>query len=255
MNATGSRLQAKLENATFRLEPHGCKKGPIWIGEIIRLQSSAFPSKVPQGKPAERLNLLPGESLGHHAGFIYDERNKALGFEARPTAGGPSSFLNLVAAIAKHPPCAVFPVLTAQKVADLAKSKNGTLSLKIADPVNLQTVDPELVNVRDGLAFLTELMDGAYINTSIGVGPRRDGLDVSKLKKVVGWLAGERSADRGKVKKLQVTQPDEAGPILDFIGGQVKEQQTLQLLGDPKPDWKIKKTFLDAAYQTAKKYV
>lgn len=225
------------------------------MGDVIRLQADALPSRLKKGGKAQRLSLGEGEYLGHHTAFIYDPATKLLGFEVKPAAAGLVKLAYLVSQIAKHPQCQALPVLYQAEMNRLAGTKNGVLSFKVADPASLDAFDPELRSLRDNIKYIRDMVDGAYIHVSIGAGPRKDGLAGEGLMKTIGWLLGERDAKRGKVRSVKVKQPHEAEPILDFLNAQFKDTLVLELSGDPEKDWVLRENFLKSALARAVKHV
>jgi hypothetical protein len=229
--------------------------GNVLSGDAIRLQGEALPSRIKVGEKPHALTLGADVYLGHHTGFIYDKKYSLIGFEIKPAAAGLQKLLSLVAEISKQQPCIPVPVLTKNAVAQLTGTKNGTFKFKIADPVTLSAVDPDLGSYRDSLVALKEMVDGAYVNVAIGVGPRRDGLKKEKLRKLVNWLLNEKASDRGKVRTLKVIQPHEQDGILDFIKAQVKSKAVLNIVGDPDKDWVERRKNLTKALAEARQHV
>lgn len=244
----------ELDGATYQLTPQG-QTNDVYVGDVIRLQSEALPSRLKRGEKAQRLTLADGEYLGHHTGFIYDRSVQLLGFEVKAAAAGLAKLTTLIAQLAKHAPCEALPVLNQKDMNSLAGTKNGVISFKIADPASLNTIDPDLATVRDNLVFLKEMVDGAYIHVAVGAGPRKEGLADNKLLKIVGWLLGERDSKRGKVRSVKVRQPHEAEPILDFLKAQFSDNDVLQLTGDPEEDWLLREGLLRKALAKAKNHV
>jgi len=255
LSKKGENLTKEFEGIWYQLDPRSKVEDSPLLGDIVRLQSDALPTKRKRGGKSVKLDLGEDEYLGHHTGFIYDPVTKLIGFEAKFGAAGIQKLVHLIAKLAGHTTCIVSPVLTENQVNQLAGTKNGTLMFKIADPISLQAIDPEMKTMRDNLTYLKEMVDGAYISMSIGVGPRREGLEGNKLLKTIGWLLGERQEDRGKVKSLQVRQPHEAEPILDFLKVQVKESKTLKFVEEPEEDWLKRSEFLLQSLAKAKKHV
>ncbi len=245
----------ELETVPFFLEGEANQGGPDFIGDVIRLQSAALPSVISKGASPEKLNLGTGKSLGHHSGFIYDKETRLFGIEVRPTAAGLSKTLGVVSAISKRSGYAPTPVLTKSKFNELASARNGKFTFKIADPASLETTDPQLEDIRANLNQLKGMIDGSYLQVTVGVGRRKTGLDMQGILKWAGWLSSERDQKRGKVRSIRVVQPDEATPILDFIKGQVKKVGTLDLDGDPAKDWPLRMDFLREALIEAKAHV
>jgi len=251
----GEQLVKELDGVHYQLDPRTAANISPICGDVIRLQSDAFPSRLKAGEKAKRLSLGENEYLGHHTAFIYDVEKKLLGFEVKPAAAGLQKLANLVAQLANHQPCIALPILTESDINRLAGTKNGAVIFKIADPASLNTVDPDLGEVRDNIAFLKEMVDGAYVTVAIGVGPRREGLTVPKIRKLVGWLVGEKEAKRGKVRDIKVSQPHEAEPILDFVKAHFRATQVLELTGDPETDWPKREQFLRSSLAKAKAHV
>lgn len=227
----------------------------LFFGDLIRLQSEALPSRLKRGGKASRLQLDEDEALGHHAGFIYDRASKLLGIEIKMQAAGILKLADIIGGLATHPICLGLPLLTTNGVNALAGTKNGTLSFKIADPADLNTIDPELATVRDNLVFMKEMVDGAYVHIAIGAGPRKEGLAENKLIKTINWLMGEKDAGRGKVRSLVVRQPKETEPLLDFLNARFSESEVLNFTGDPDTDWPVREALLRTALAKAKPHV
>lgn len=251
----GGSLVSKIEDVSYQLEPQSDIGAALMLGDIIRLQSEALPSRLRAGEKAKQLKLDENEYLGHHTAFIFDREKHILGFEVKAAAAGLIKVMEMVASLVKHTPCQALPVLTESDINRLVGTKNGTISFKIADPASLNTVDPELGALRDNIAFLRDMVDGTYVTVTVGVGPRRDGLDVSKVRQTVSWLLGEREAKRGKVRDVRVSQPHEAEPILDFVKAQFRVSEILDLTGDPDNDWPKREAFLKASLAKAKAHV
>jgi hypothetical protein len=252
---TGADLVKVLDEVRYQLEPHSAGNASPICGDVIRLQSDALPSRLKAGEKARKLTLGANEYLGYHTAFIYDVDKQLLGFEVKPAAAGLVKLTTLIAEIAKHQPCLALPVLTEADINKLAGTKNGSVSFKIADPASLSTVDPELATVRDNLANLRDMVEGAYVTVTVGVGPRKDGLDVPKSRRLISWLLGEKEAKRGKVRDVRVSQPHEAEPILDFVKAQFRDSKVLDLKGDPDKDWPLREAFLKSALAKAKNHV
>jgi hypothetical protein len=252
---TGQKLVRKIEDTSYQLEPRSNVGDDIIFGDIVRLQSDALPSKLKAGEKAKQLKLGNGEYLGHHTAFVYDREKRLLGFEVKPAAAGMIKVMELVASLVSHQQCQALPVLTESDISRLVGTKNGTISFKVADPASLNTLDPELGTVRENMAFLRDMVDGAYITITVGVGPRKDGLDVSKSKRLISWLLGEREAERGKVRDVRVSQPHESEPILDFVKAQFRSSETLDLTGNPDTDWPKREAFLRSSLAKAKVHV
>ena len=251
----GPNLVRKIEDISYQLEPRSAAGADIMFGDVIRLQSDALPSKLKAGEKAKQLKLGDGEYLGHHTAFVYDREKSLLGFEVKPAAAGMIKVMELVSSLVGHQQCQALPVLTESDISRLIGTKNGSISFKVADPASLNTVDPELGTVRENMAFLRDMVDGAYITVTIGVGPRKDGLDISTSKRLISWLLGEREAKRGKVRDVRVSQPHEAEPILDFVKAQFRSSETLDLTGDPDTDWPKREAFLRSSLAKAKTHV
>ncbi|MBZ9703070.1 MULTISPECIES: DUF6731 family protein [unclassified Mesorhizobium] len=251
----GGDLVKEIDEVRYQLDTRGDAKVSPICGDVIRLQSDALPSRLKAGEKAKKLTLGDGEYLGYHTAFIYDVEKKLLGFEVKPAAAGLLKLTGLVAELAGHQPCIALPILSESDINKLAGTKNGAVIFKIADPASLNTVDPDLGEVRDNIAFLKDMVDGAYVTVSIGVGPRREGLAVPKIRKLVGWLVGEKEAKRGKVRDIKVSQPHEAEPILDFVKAHFRTSQILELSGDPELDWPKREQFLRSSLAKAKVHV
>ncbi|RUV84588.1 hypothetical protein EOA75_28205 [Mesorhizobium sp. M1A.F.Ca.IN.022.07.1.1] len=252
---SGEHLVKELDEVRYQLDPRTSANAAPICGDVIRLQSDALPSRLKAGEKAKKLTLAEGEYLGHHTAFIYDTEKHLLGFEVKPAAAGLSKLTTLVAELANHQPCIALPILTESDINKLAGTKNGAVIFKIADPASLNAVDPDLGEVRDNIAFLKDLVDGAYVTVSIGVGPRREGLTVPKIRRLVGWLVGEKEAKRGKIRDVKVSQPHEAEPILDFVKAHFRTSQVLELSGDPDTDWPKREQFLRSSLAKAKQHV
>lgn len=251
----GDALCIELEGAQYQLTPQNDGADNLFLGDVIRLQNEALPSRLKRGEKAKKLSLGEGVYLGHHTAFIYDPKSQLLGFEVKPAAAGLVKLTSLVAALAKHTACDALPLLHKSEMNKLAGTKNGVLSFKIADPADLNTMDPELGNMRDNLVFLKEMVDGAYIHVAIGAGPRKEGLTTNRLLKTVGWLLGERAANRGKIQAVKVKQPHQAEQVLDFLKAHFKESDILALTGDPEIDWPLREALLRSALSKAVKHV
>lgn len=251
----GEQATSKLEGGYYQLEAHSAPDASPIVGDIVRLQGEGLPSRLKRGQKAKRLTLEEDEYLGYHTGFIFDPVTRVLGFEVKAAAAGLIKLTELIATLARHPPCQAFPVLSENDMNRLAGTKNGVLRFKVADPASLSAIDPELTTTRDNLEFLKEMVDGAYISVAVGVGPRRIGLSREPLLKIVGWLLGEKEAKRGKVRSIRVGQPHESEPVLDFVKAHFKDSTTLELSGDPDDDWAIREAFLHAALAKANRHV
>lgn len=245
----------ELEDVFYQLTGDSAQKGNTIVGDVIRLQNEGLPSRLKAGGKPRSLTLGVGEYLGYHTGFIFDVKRSLIGFEIKPAAAGLQKLLGLVGELSKQEPCSPFPVLKQHALNQLAGTKNGTFQFKIADPVSLQTVDPDLGSYRDSLVELKEMVDGAYVNVAVGVGPRKDGLEHKVLRRLVDWFLNERANNRGKVRSLRVVQPHEQEPILDFIKAQVKSRATLDIVGDPAKDWLVRLKHLKKALAGAKQHV
>lgn len=253
--AAGDQNTAQIEDGFYQLETHSDPDAPLLLGDVIRLQNEALPSRLKRGERAQRLVLGDNEYLGHHTGFIFDPQSKVLGFEVKAAAAGLVKLTELVSSLARHSPCQALPVISKNDMNRLAGTKNGVLRFKVADPASLSCIDPELETTRDNLEFLKEMVDGAYVSVAIGVGPRRTGLSHEPLLKIVGWLLGEREAKRGKVRSIRVGQPHESEQILDFVKAHLKDSEELELRGDPAHDWALREAFLRSALAKANRHV
>ena len=186
----------ELEGSLYQLDGESAQTGNVLLGEALRLQGEALPSLVTVGTKAKPLILKAKQYLGHHTGFIFDEKTGLLGIEVRPTAAGLQKVLQLVAAISSQEPCIPLPVLTTRALERLSGTKNGAFTMKVADPAALTTIDPELGSLREDLMHLKEMVDGTYITVTVGVGPRPSGLKVGKVKKSLdgSWANGPLNA-------------------------------------------------------------
>lgn len=244
----------ELDGGLYQLVGSAGQRGDVIVGDVIRLQGDGLPSRLKAGGKPRPLGLN-GDYLGHHTGFIFDAKLSLLGFEIRPAAAGLQKLLGLVAEISGEEPCVPLPVLTKTAVERLAGAKNGALQFKVADPASLQTVDPELGTYRDNLTELKEMVDGVYVNVSIGVGRRDKGLEEGNLRRLVNWLLNERANKRGKISSLRVVQPREQEAVLDFIKAQVTSRRNLNIVGEPDKDWEERLRHLKAALRKARQHV
>lgn len=247
-----SECVAEINEANLQLHVSPRDSGNRYLCDVVRLQNSGLPSLIQPGRRAARLRLREGQYLGHHTGFVFCRRTNLIGVEVRPTAVGLYRVLTLVETLAASGPFNPSPLLTRDAMEELAATKTGKLSIKIADPASLRSVDPELVSLRESLVELKEMVDGTYVNLSIGVGRRTEGLEREGLLKRIGWLLSERAAERGKIKTLKVVQPHADSPILDFIKVHVKSEETLALTEDPDADWGTRAAFLKRALANAR---
>ena len=241
---TGDERVCDIDGSFYQLGENSQIIGDLFIGEVIRLQREGLPSRIQKGKPASELKLQLDEFLGHQAGFVYDKTSKALGVEIRPSAAGLAKTLITLQRLAKESSFVALPLLKKHTFDMMTQKKLGTFSFKVSDPVSLQTFDPGLENFRENLLSLRDMVNGAYLNVSIGVGSRREGLSRDSLMKYAGWLLGEKAANRGKVKKIRISQPGEEEAFLDFIKAQVTWQNDLNLTGLLSKDWETRKEAL-----------
>ncbi len=80
------KLVVEMDEIPYQLVIDGTQKGPVFTGDVIRLQGAGLPSRVKKGGKAQRLELERGEYLGYHTGFVYDSDYDLLGFEIKPSA-------------------------------------------------------------------------------------------------------------------------------------------------------------------------
>ncbi len=252
---TGDERVCDIDGSFYQFGEDAQIVGDLFLGEVIRLQGEGLPSRIQKGKPASELKLQSNEFLGHHTGFVYDKATKAIGIEVRPSAAGLAKTRITLQRVASESSFVALPLLKKHTFDMMTEKKLGTFSFKVSDPVSLQSFDPGLTSFRENLLALKDMVNGAYLNVSIGVGSRREGLSRSSLMKYAGWLLGEKAANRGKVKKIRISQPGEEEAFLDFIKAQVTWQNDLNLSGLLAKDWKTRKEALTQAMGKAKPHV
>jgi hypothetical protein len=243
------------DGSTYQLEMKPRVGDGAYFGDLIRLQSEALTSRLKKGTKAARLTLGVDEALGHHAAFVFHPHSCLLGMEVKMQAAGILKLADVVALLAHHQTCLGLPVLNKAAVNELAGKKNGTLTFRVADPAGLEAVDPELGSMRANLTFLKEMVDGAYVDITVGVGPRKAGLESGKLIRAVNWLLHEKDANRGHVQTIKVVQPGEDEAVLDFVKARFADTAVLNINGDPDQDWPVRKSFLETALNKALQHV
>lgn len=251
-SARQEELVREIDEIPYQIAVSKADGGSAYIGDVIRLQGSALPSRLKKGGKAQKLELGRGEYLGYHTGFIYCEKQKILGFEIKPAAAGLHKLIALIADISKLDNFAPVPMIDKNDIVQLADSKNSRFSFKIADPQSLQALDPNHANIRKSLIELKGMVDGTYLNITVGAGRRKYGLEKGSLMHLAGWLLGEKEASRGGVKAVKAHQPGGAEKVLDFIKAQVRYAEVLPLTENPEANWQMRSDMLQKALEKAR---
>jgi hypothetical protein len=237
---------ARLESLT--------REDDFLVGEFCRKQTDDIPPAAgPSG--LDQIRLSNGGGLGYLAAFRYHLPTRVLLLEKNKMS---VSHVRFVLYLKRLEPSCTYTSSEVPSEDVWGRFERGEvrrLSVKIADPENLEAVEPEGAVFRSAAA-LGDAYSGLTVNIDVGVGHSRDkNLDKGAVRRFVDQVTkGSRAAN---VTKLKISVADEDGTsLLDFPGDNLKVSDSIDYDGDNiRSKFEARKGFISAAFSDNMLYI
>lgn len=214
------------------------------IGEIIRVQNTNMPSEVLEDG---RCPLSTPNPLGHGITFRFNSETSVLCIQYDPRIVSPGKLLDYMAACFNDAVYDIKPMLKPEAWKKFNKSEVKQIAIKIADPIDLGSVDPEHSAARDGFRAMGEVYESPNVKIELSMGHHKGYLSekVKGLAKSLVHSMESKSDGSSLVTLRAVTYIDDARDDIDLIEDRLKVKEILPLDDrDPQKNYKIKKIYI-----------
>jgi hypothetical protein len=203
-------------------------------GRLCRIQSNHLPPKALAGG---RLEPLGVPAIGLNTIWRFDGVLGVLGIEASRNGVNLSKFLAYVRNICDCRGYAYFPVIDDAALTAAQQGRIRELSVRVATPVNLETVAADQMSVKGGMVQLMGPELATQIEIKFSVRAGEPDIRQDRFQRIVNWFRAEKGADRGTISKLQarVVEDDGSANMLDLLDAHLGTRSDLDL-PDDDPD-------------------
>lgn len=211
------------------------RKGHLFSGEFVRIQSENLPPKAISGKPVEKLGV---RSIGHSSVFIYDEDRSVLAMQIGQngiTAGRIDLYIQDQLAVAGF---GIWPMLSEQVWNKLANNRIRKMSVRAAMPENLAPVASEHTSAANAMRQMKAATHSSYVEFTVGMARGEEDIPFARARRWLKWFMKERDEGGASVTRVAAgiyNAETNESEMLSLIKAHMGDKKVLDL-PDDDPD-------------------
>lgn len=239
---------------TLRLE-RLVKDNTFFDGEIVRKQTGDIPPEA-NDSGLQKLAVTEGGGIGHCIAFRYCValQTIAIQFDNRAV-----SVNRLLAYLREFDPTYDYraePIVNKDAWSKYNRGQPTKLTLTIAQPQNLTSVEGDVGAVIESTRRLSEIYDGPVITVEVKMGRKKGSLAKKAIDGVIRhFTTGQGSTD--DVRALSATAANEDGSeAVNFLNDLLRESSDIDVPeGDPDGHYEKRKNRIKSCFNTHFKYI